>query len=90
MRISRFLAPACGVVLAVTAVAAQAAGPSEQTTKSAKSKKAPSVCVGLSESACGGNAACYWRKAAVLKSGKTRRAHCRLKTHAAKRKASST
>jgi hypothetical protein len=41
--------------------------------------KAPSACVGLDQSACGGKAECFWRKASTTKSGKTRKAHCRKK-----------
>jgi hypothetical protein len=55
-----------------------------EAVKAAKTKKPPSVCVGLDESACGGKSVCYWRKATTTKAGKVRRAHCRIKRSAAK------
>jgi hypothetical protein len=50
-----------------------------ETKSGKKHRSPPSVCVGLSESACAGNAACYWRKAITTKAGKQRKAHCRKK-----------
>ena len=67
---------AVAVILCVAAVGGQVWA---AEAKKKATAKAPSVCVGLSESACAGNAICYWRKAATLKSGKKRKAHCRKK-----------
>jgi hypothetical protein len=86
MRVSRLLAPACGVLIAIAAWPSD--GAAAEAVKVARSKKPPSACVGLSETVCSGNAACYWRKASVLKTGKTRRAHCHLKPHSAKKSSS--
>jgi hypothetical protein len=68
---------AVAIILCVTGFGGQ--GWAEEAKKKRAPAKPPSVCVGLSESACAGNAICYWRKATTLKSGKTRRAHCRKK-----------
>jgi hypothetical protein len=79
------LAPAAASLLAVIALLGPAwAEDAAVAKKVAKTKKPPSVCVGLDESACGTKSVCYWRKAAHLKSGKTRRAHCRIKRSALK------
>jgi hypothetical protein len=72
----RSLAFAAASIVCVAAFAAE--GEAAEAKKRA-AKTAPSVCVGLSEGECAGNAICYWRKAATLKSGKTRKAHCRKK-----------
>jgi hypothetical protein len=77
MRISRLAA-----ILAIAAVCAPGSPAGAQEKKSAKTRKPPSVCVGLDESACGGKAVCYWRTATTTKTGKTRRAHCRIKRSA--------
>ncbi len=78
--------PAWAILLGIVAICGQASGASAEdpTTKVAKARKPPSACVGLSESACGTKAECYWRKAIVTKAGKTRRAHCRIKRSAKK------
>ena len=85
----RIPAPATGALLAIAAMLATIPdqGNAAAATKIAREKKQASACVGLSESACGGMASCYWRKATLLKSGKTRRAHCRLKSRASKKPA---
>jgi hypothetical protein len=67
------------ILLGIAAVCAQAPSSWAEDIKVAKTRKPPSVCVGLDESTCGGKAVCYWRKATVTKTGKTRRAHCRIK-----------
>jgi hypothetical protein len=89
MRISsrvRFLAPAGAVLLGVIMIGAQvpSAWAADAAGKAAKVAKPPSVCVGLDESACGGKTECYWRKASLTKTGKSRRAHCRIKRSAIK------
>ncbi len=78
----RLSSPAVFACLFALGTQASTAGAAE--IEIAKTRKPPSVCVGLSESACGAKSECYWRKAAHLKSGKTRRAHCRIKRSAAK------
>jgi hypothetical protein len=77
-------APAWAVLLGTAAICTLAPSSWAADTKVAKTRKPPSVCVGLDESACGGKAECYWRKAALMKNGKTRRAHCRIKRSAAR------
>jgi len=77
-------APAWAFLLATVAICALAPSSWAEDIKVAKTRKPPSVCVGLDESACSGKAECYWRKAALMKTGKTRRAHCRIRRSAAK------
>jgi len=72
----RRLAFMAAITVCIAAVSGQ--GWAAEAKKKAAART-PSVCVGLSESACAGNAICYWRKAATLKSGKKRKAHCRKK-----------
>lgn len=50
----------------------------------AAERKPPSACVGLEQNVCADRAECYWRKATTLKTGKVRRAHCRIKRSASK------
>ena len=72
------------VVAAVAAVAAFAAAAIAADDKKAETKhekKPPSVCVGLDINACGAKAECKWSKQLTTKAGKTRKAHCRLKSH---------
>jgi hypothetical protein len=82
----RMQATGWAILLGIAVVCAQGSSAwAEVGAKVAKVKKPPSACVGLDEGACGGKAECTWRKAATLKSGKVRRAHCRKKpVHAAK------
>jgi len=77
-------APVWAILLAITAICAQATSAWAEDVKVAKTRKPPSVCVGLDESACGGMAQCYWRKAITTKTGKKRRAHCRIRRSATK------
>jgi hypothetical protein len=84
MRI-RILALASAVLLGIIAICGPASSASAQDAKVAKVRKPPSVCVGLDKSACGAKSECYWRKATLLKSGKTRRAHCRIRRSASKK-----
>jgi len=77
-------APAWAILLGIAAICTQAPSSWAEDIKVAKTRKPPSVCVGLDESACGGMAQCYWRKATLMKNGKTRRAHCRIKRSATK------
>jgi hypothetical protein len=77
-------APVAAILLALVVTAAQGPAAQAQDLKLAKAKKPPSVCVGLDQSACGGKPECYWRKATTTKTGKSRRAHCRIKRSAAK------
>lgn len=72
------------ILLCLFAIGTPAAGLAAADAKVAKTRKPPSACVGLDETACGKKSECYWRKAAHLKSGKTRRAHCRIKRSASK------
>jgi hypothetical protein len=76
-----------GLALALIAGAAHAQAPKAETKaapakakKSAVPKKAPSVCHGLDEKACGANTACSWIKATKTKTGVQRKAYCRLKS----------
>jgi hypothetical protein len=71
MRISQLAIVVCVAALGTLSSWAQAEEP-----KTAKAKKAPSVCAGLDASACTAKAECVWHKAAKLKSGKERKAHC--------------
>lgn len=87
MRISSrvpFYAPVSAAVFSLVAVCAQGASAPAEAQTLAKAKKPPSVCVGLDQSACGGKPECYWRKATTTKTGKSRRAHCRIKRSASK------
>jgi hypothetical protein len=77
MRISSLTA-----LLVIAAVCAPGSSAGAQEGKTAKTRKPPSICVGLDESACGDKAVCYWRAATTTKTGKTRRAHCRIKRSA--------
>jgi hypothetical protein len=77
---SRFGAIGLALFMAGTQTAAAQA----DDTTVAKAKKPPSACVGLDQGACAGMSACYWRKATILKTGKSRRAHCRIRRSAAK------
>jgi len=77
-----FRVPTWAALLGIIAICGSVSSASAEEAKVAKVRKPPSVCVGLDESACGGKAECYWRKAATLKSGKVRRAHCRIKRSA--------
>lgn len=82
--------PSLGLVLAAIMGLAVAGGaraedpkpaqPQEQTKAAAKHRSPPSICVGLTESACGTKSECWWRKAITTKAGKSIRAHCRKKT----------
>jgi hypothetical protein len=45
-------------------------------------RKPPSACVGLKQGVCASRSECYWRKAITLKTGKVRRAHCRIRRSA--------
>ncbi len=83
MRIRVFV-PASVAQLGIIAICAPSSLASAQEAKVAKVRKPPSACVGLDESACGGKPECYWRKASTTKSGKMRRAHCRIKRSATK------
>jgi hypothetical protein len=102
-RLSLFTASIFSAVLCAGALALAAPASAEDAAKSVvqsattpaakkvKAKRAPpSACVGLDETACAGKAGCYWRKATLLKSGKTRRAHCRKKSSRAKAAAPAT
>jgi len=72
----------------VTAAAGEDAKPAATEPKKAT---APSPCKGLDNAACTANAECRWYKEARLKSGKTRKAHCRKKpTRSAKPKPKTT
>ena len=73
----RLLASMAAITVCIAAVSGQ--GMTAEAKKKKAAAKAPSVCVGMTESACAGNAICYWRKAATTKSGKKRKAHCRKK-----------
>ncbi len=79
MRISSLAA-----LLSIAALCASAAPGWAEGAKVAKARKPPSVCVGLDQSACGGKTECYWRQATTTKTGKKRRAHCRIKRSASK------
>ena len=70
-------AAAISIAFAATAMAA------EDTTKTEKKvvKKPPSICVGLDLNACGTKAECFWKQQITTKTGKVRKAHCRLKPH---------
>ncbi len=61
-------------------------------TKTAETKTAaaPSPCKGLDETACRANSVCTWFKETKLKSGKTRKAHCRKKWTPPMKKAGTT
>ena len=79
------LAAAACVAFAFTANA-QDAKPATPTTtpaapaaKKTTTKKPPSECAGLVEAACTAKPQCSWYKEAVLKDGKTRKAHCQKK-----------
>jgi hypothetical protein len=78
------LAPVSAALLSIAAICTQAAPAWSEDVKATKTRKPPSVCVGLEESACGTKSECYWRKAVLTKTGKTRKAHCRIKRSAAK------
>lgn len=78
------LAPAWPILLGVATIFAQGSSAWAEDGKVVKAKKPPSVCVGLDESACGGKSECYWRQVSTTKTGKTRRAHCRIKRSASK------
>jgi hypothetical protein len=77
-------APVWAVLLATAAICAQTQASWAQDVKPTKTKKPPSACVGLDQSVCGAKTECYWRKAALMKNGKTRRAHCRIRRSASK------
>jgi hypothetical protein len=79
MRISYLAA-----LLAIAAVCAPGSSAGAEEKKAAKTRKPPSICVGLDESACGDKAVCYWRAATTTKTGKSRKAHCRIKRSASK------
>jgi hypothetical protein len=73
------------IVLSIVATACvQGSSGAAEDAKVAEARKPPSVCVGLDQSACGGKSECYWRKASTTKTGKMRRAHCRIKRSATK------
>ncbi len=72
------------ILLCLFAIGAPASWSWAENIQIAKTRKPPSACVGLDQSACGAKSECYWRKATLLKSGKTRRAHCRIKRSARK------
>ena len=69
------------VVAAVAAFAAAAIAADDKKAETKHEKKPPSVCVGLDINACGAKAECKWSKQLTTKAGKTRKAHCRLKSH---------
>lgn len=71
MRIAKLAAALC-----IAAAGALSSGAQAEEAKPEKAKAAPSVCAGLSSEACGAKAECVWHKAAKLKSGKERKAHC--------------
>ena len=70
---------AAGISIAFAATAMAA----DETTKTEKKvvKKPPCICVGLDLNACGTKAECFWKQQITTKTGKVRKAHCRLKPH---------
>jgi hypothetical protein len=66
-------------VLCVAALGALSSWAQAEEAKPEKAKAAPSICAGLDSNACGAKAECVWHKAAKLKSGKERKAHCQKK-----------
>ncbi len=76
-------------LLCIAAICVQGSAVAAEDAKAnvTKVRKPPSVCVGLTETACATKDECYWRKAVVTKAGKTRRAHCRIKRSASKKSA---
>jgi len=79
---SLFRVPTSAALLGIITICGSVSLASAEEARVAKVRKPPSACVGLDESACGDKSECYWRKATTLKSGKMRRAHCRIKRSA--------
>jgi hypothetical protein len=67
-------------LVAAACLALAAANAAEEKKAEKTEKKPPSACVGLDLKACGAKAECYWKEQITTKAGKTRKAHCRLKS----------
>jgi hypothetical protein len=79
MRSHFWRGPAFAVAITI-ACAATALAADDKKAQTKHEKKPPSACVGLDINACGAKAECKWSKQLTTKAGKTRKAHCRLKT----------